>query len=207
MRVAESRAPQASRPDWAGFAFFTVALSSLVYGLIESNQRSFTDGLVLGRFAAAAALLAVFVTVERRSAHPMFDLSLFRLPAFSGGSVAAFGLSASIFAMILYLVLYLQDILPDISQFELVDPAPAGHLDPCACCRTDGRRAVVVRPFRRPAAGVRRDARVRGGRADGLPLRRCVRLGRFLVRDGSAAQPRVHVFLLWGSLWGCRCCS
>ncbi len=111
MRVAESRAPQASRPDWAGFALFTAALSSLVYGLIESNQRSFTDGLVLGCFAAAALLLVAFVIVELSSAHPMFDLSLFRLPAFCGGSVAAFGLSASIFAMILYLVLYLQDIL------------------------------------------------------------------------------------------------
>ena len=106
MRVAESRAPHVSRPDWAGFALFTVALSSLVYGLIESNQRSFTDGLVLGCLAAAALLLAAFVMVERRSAHPMFDLSLFRLPTFSGGSVAAFGLSASIFAMILYPVLF-----------------------------------------------------------------------------------------------------
>ncbi len=111
MKVAESRASQASRPDWAGFALFTVALSSLVYGLIESNQRSFTNGLVLGCFAAAAVLLAVFVIVELRSAHPMFDLALFRLPTFSGGSVAAFGLSASIFAMILYIVLYMQDIL------------------------------------------------------------------------------------------------
>ena len=110
-KVAESRSPRASRPDWAGFALFTVALSSLVYGLIESNQRSFTDGLVLGCFAVAAALLAVFVVVELRSASPMFDLSLFRLPTFSGGSVAAFGLSASIFSMLLYLVLYLQDIL------------------------------------------------------------------------------------------------
>jgi EmrB/QacA subfamily drug resistance transporter len=110
-KVAESRAPRASRPDWAGFALFTVALSSLVYGLIESNQRSFTDGLVLGCFAVAALLLAAFVIVELRSAHPMFDLTLFRLPTFSGGSVAAFGLSASIFAMILYLVLYMQDIL------------------------------------------------------------------------------------------------
>jgi predicted MFS family arabinose efflux permease len=33
------------------------------------------------------------------------------LPTFSGGSVVAFGLSASIFSMLLYLVLYLQDIL------------------------------------------------------------------------------------------------
>jgi EmrB/QacA subfamily drug resistance transporter len=111
LKVAESRAPRASRPDWAGFSLFTVALASLVYGLIESNQRSFTDGLVLGCLAAAAVLLAAFVFVERHSAHPMFDMSLFRLPTFSGGSVAAFGLSGSIFAMLLYLVLYLQDIL------------------------------------------------------------------------------------------------
>src|SRR6266568_1124323 len=60
MKVAESRAPRASRPDWPGFVLFTVALSSLVYGLIESNQRSFTNGLVLGCFAAAAVLLAAF---------------------------------------------------------------------------------------------------------------------------------------------------
>ena len=111
LKVSESRAQQVTRPDWAGFALFTVALSSLVYGLIESNQRSFTDPLVLGCFAVAAVLLVVFVIVERHIAHPMFELRLFMLPAFSGGSVAAFGLSASIFAMLLYLVLYLQDIL------------------------------------------------------------------------------------------------
>jgi EmrB/QacA subfamily drug resistance transporter len=110
-RVAESRSPRATRPDWAGFVIFTAALASLVYGLIESNQRSFTDGLVLGCLAAAAVLLAAFLIVERRSAHPMFDLKLLRLPTFSGGSVAAFGLSASIFSMLLYLVLYIQDIL------------------------------------------------------------------------------------------------
>ncbi|HSR85837.1 MAG TPA: MFS transporter [Streptosporangiaceae bacterium] len=111
MRVGESRAPRATRPDWAGFSLFTVALASLVYGLIESNQKGFTDGLVLGCFAAAAVLLAAFVVVELRIAKPMFDLNLFRLPTFSGGLVAAFGLSASIFSMLLYLVLYLQDIL------------------------------------------------------------------------------------------------
>jgi EmrB/QacA subfamily drug resistance transporter len=111
MRVAESRAQQATRPDWAGFSLFTVALASLVYGLIESNQKGFTDGLVLGCFAAAVVLLVAFVLVELRMTNPMFDLNLFRLPTFSGGLVAAFGLSASIFSVLLYLVLYLQDIL------------------------------------------------------------------------------------------------
>jgi EmrB/QacA subfamily drug resistance transporter len=111
MRVAESRAQQATRPDWAGFGLFTVALASLVYGLIESNEKSFTNSLVLGCFALSAVLLIAFVLVELRMRNPMFDLTLFRLPTFSGGLVAAFGLSASIFSMLLYLVLYLQDIL------------------------------------------------------------------------------------------------
>ena len=111
LRVSESRAPQASGPDWLGFVLFTVALASLVYGLIESSQRSFSDHLVLGCFAVAAVLLVAFVIIELRISHPMFDLSLFKLPTFTGGSVAAFGVSASIFSVLLYLVLYFQDIL------------------------------------------------------------------------------------------------
>ncbi|HET6875984.1 MAG TPA: MFS transporter [Jatrophihabitans sp.] len=111
LRVSESKAAHARRPDWAGFALFTLALASLVYGLIESNQRSFSDGVVVGALAAAGVLLVLFLVVEFRIASPMFDLSLFRKPTFTGGSVAAFGLSASIFALILYLVLYLQDVL------------------------------------------------------------------------------------------------
>ena len=110
-KVAESKAVSARRPDWAGFVLFTLALASLVYGLIESNQRSFGDPLVIGCLVASAVLMVAFVALELRSSAPMFDLSLFRLPTFAGGSIAAFGLSASIFAMLLYLVLYIQDVL------------------------------------------------------------------------------------------------
>ena len=41
----------------------------------------------------------------------MLDLSLFRKPSFAGASVVAFALSASMFAMFLYLTLYIQNIL------------------------------------------------------------------------------------------------
>ncbi|HEY5334386.1 MAG TPA: DHA2 family efflux MFS transporter permease subunit [Mycobacteriales bacterium] len=110
-RVHESKAPNARRPDWLGFVTFTGALATLVYALIESNERSFSSHLVIGCFIASGLLLIAFVAVERLGRHPMFDLSLFRLPTFSGGLVAAFGLSASIFSMLLYLVLYIQDLL------------------------------------------------------------------------------------------------
>ena len=59
----------------------------------------------------AAVLLVVFVTAEHRQARPMLDLTLFRRPAFAGASIVAFSLSASIFAMFLYLTLYIQDVL------------------------------------------------------------------------------------------------
>jgi EmrB/QacA subfamily drug resistance transporter len=110
-QVAESKDPAPRRPDWAGFVTFTAALALLVFGLIKSNDRGFTDGLVLGCFAGAAVLLAAFLAVEVTGRHPMFDLVLFRKPTFTGAAIAAFGISASIFAMLLYLTLYLQDIL------------------------------------------------------------------------------------------------
>jgi EmrB/QacA subfamily drug resistance transporter len=111
LRVAESRLPTAPRPDVPGVIVFTVGLSSLVYGLIESNGHSFSSVRVLGPLIAAGILLFAFVVIEARVRHPMFDLRLFRLPTFTSGLVAAFGISASIFSMLLYLVLYLQDIL------------------------------------------------------------------------------------------------
>jgi EmrB/QacA subfamily drug resistance transporter len=110
-RVRESRDPRPRTPDWWGFVTFTASLSFLVFALIKSSDRGFTDTLVLSCFAAAAVLLAAFLAVELAGREPMFDLGLFSKPTFSGGSIAAFGMSASIFAMFLYLTLYLQDVL------------------------------------------------------------------------------------------------
>lgn len=111
LRVHESKDPSPRRPDWFGFVTFTACLAFLVFGLIKASDRGFTDSLVLGCLAAAAVLLAVFVGVELASRHAMFDLSLLRKPTFTGGSIAAFGISASLFSMLLYLTIYLQDVL------------------------------------------------------------------------------------------------
>src|SRR6478672_12779458 len=111
MRVRESRDPGAHRPDWAGFVLFSGGLACLVYALIESGRSGFGATAVIVCFVAAAVLLAAFVVVEWRVSQPMFDLSLFRLPTFAGGDIAAFGVSAGIFSVLLYLVLYLQDVL------------------------------------------------------------------------------------------------
>jgi EmrB/QacA subfamily drug resistance transporter len=110
-KVAESRAPHARRPDWWGVLTFTTALAALVYALIESSQRSFGSPRVVACFVVAGVLLVAFLLIEHAGKHPMFDLQLFRLPTFSGGLIAAFGISVSIFSLLLYIVLYIQDLL------------------------------------------------------------------------------------------------
>ena len=52
-----------------------------------------------------------FFINEHYTADPMLDLGLFKIPAFVGLSTVAFCLAASIFAMFLYLTLYIQDNL------------------------------------------------------------------------------------------------
>jgi EmrB/QacA subfamily drug resistance transporter len=110
-RVEESRDPSPRHPDWWGFVLFTAGLSSLIYALIEAGLTSFGSTRVVVCFVLAAVLIVGFLLAERYVRDPMFDLSLFRLPTFSGGAIAAFGISASIFSMLLYLTLYLQDLL------------------------------------------------------------------------------------------------
>jgi EmrB/QacA subfamily drug resistance transporter len=110
-RVDEARAPQATRPDWTGFGLLTAGLVGLVYGLIRASETSWTDTLVLTYIAVGVALLAGFVVAETKVAHPMFDLKLLRVPTFAGGSISAFAMNGSLYAMLLYLVVYLQDSL------------------------------------------------------------------------------------------------
>ena len=110
-RVQEFRPPHARRIDFVGFALFTIGLTALVYGLIESSRRGWGSGLVIGALVVAAVMLVAFPLAERLVREPMFDLSLFRKPTFVGGSIAAFGMNGSLYAMLLYLVVYLQGAL------------------------------------------------------------------------------------------------
>jgi EmrB/QacA subfamily drug resistance transporter len=110
-RVEESKSPYPTPPDWIGFALLTTGLVSLIYGLIRAGGNSWSDTGVIICLTIAAAALAGFIAAERRVAHPMFDLSLLRVPTFAGGSIAAFAMNGSLYAVLLWLVIYLQDVL------------------------------------------------------------------------------------------------
>ena len=111
LKVDESRVPGANRPDWPGFVTFSLSLAGLVFGLIRSQPDGWGSATVVGSLAAAAMLMGAFVAIEARSTAPMLDLRLLRVPTFNGGLVAAAAISASIFSLLTYLVIYLQNVL------------------------------------------------------------------------------------------------
>ncbi|MDA8393125.1 MAG: MFS transporter [Actinomycetota bacterium] len=110
-KMDESRAPNAVRPDWPGFVLLTTGLLGVVYGLIRASETSWGDAAVLASLTAGGLLLVGFVVTEWKVRNPLFDLALFRIPTFSGGLVAALAMNGSLFAVFLYLVIYLQDLL------------------------------------------------------------------------------------------------
>jgi len=110
-RVQESRNPHAGRPDWVGFVTFSSALGLLVYGLIEAGKDGWGHSTVVASLVAAAVLMTAFVVSQLLQKDPMFDLALLRKPTFTAGLLAAFGVSASIFSLLTYIVIYLQNVL------------------------------------------------------------------------------------------------
>lgn len=82
--MRESRDPDAAGVDWPGTVAFTGFLATLTWGVLQAPESGWTSGLVVGLFAISAACVVAFVVIERCTARPMLDLSLFRYPRFVG---------------------------------------------------------------------------------------------------------------------------
>jgi EmrB/QacA subfamily drug resistance transporter len=117
LKLRESRDPNATRVDWPGVATFSAALFLLVLALVRGNDEGWGSTLIVSLLAGAGALILAFLAIERRVAEPMLPLELFKRPAFTGVQLAAFAISSSIFALFLYLTLYLQNYL-GLSPFQ-----------------------------------------------------------------------------------------
>jgi len=100
-----------TRLDIPGVASFSAAMFLLVFGIIRTNTEGWVSAATISCLIAAALLIALFVWIEHRVAHPMFDLGLFRRPSFTGVSLGTVAIGGGMFAVYPFLTLYLQNNL------------------------------------------------------------------------------------------------
>jgi EmrB/QacA subfamily drug resistance transporter len=110
-RMVNVSDPEAERLDVAGLVAFATSMFLLVFALIRGDADGWTSTTIVSLFAAAAAMMVLFVVVELLQERPMFDLSLFRNRSFVGVSWATIAAGAGMFAMLPYLTFYLQNDL------------------------------------------------------------------------------------------------
>ena len=110
-KVRESRDPNARGIDWLGLVTFSIANTLLVYALIRGNALGWGSWQITGSLIGSATAFIAFVAVQLRIRNPMLPLGYFRNRSFTGAQIAAFGVSASMFALFLYITLYVQNIL------------------------------------------------------------------------------------------------
>ena len=106
--VPESRDPNPGALDTPGVLLSIAGLGAFVWAVIEAPGRGWTDGLVLGAFAAALVLGVLFVRRQLHARDPLLDMGLFKRPAFSLGSLAISSAFFALFGMIFLMTQYLQ---------------------------------------------------------------------------------------------------
>ncbi|MFB7268650.1 MFS transporter, partial [Streptomyces nojiriensis] len=109
--VPNSRSPQVRRLDPAGLLLSTGGLGVLAYGLIRAGQdASFAEPRVWGSTLVGIALIAAFVVVELRIAHPSFDPRLLAQRRFAAGNLTLMTVFLAMTAASFYLAFYLQGV-------------------------------------------------------------------------------------------------
>ncbi|QNB08787.1 MFS transporter [Herbaspirillum frisingense] len=108
-QVPESRNPLPRPLDPLGILSFSSAVFLLTWALITGPEQGWTSVVCVARGLGGAFLFLLFVAWERRCAHPMLELSLFRHAGFVAAVAAMFAYAASAQVMASLLPLFLQN--------------------------------------------------------------------------------------------------
>jgi len=82
--------PAQSAPiDWLGTGTFTVVIVSFFYAMLEGQEIGFTQPVILVCFVIAVIAFIAFIYVENHAKAPLLDLSIFKIPDYTLGLIAA----------------------------------------------------------------------------------------------------------------------
>jgi MFS family permease len=97
-------------PDAVAATLVTAGIALLSLGLVEGNDWGWGSGRVIAALAGSVVLLGAFVVRIRRHHNPLIEPSLFRIATFRGASIVALTFSIAFGAMLLSIVLWMQDV-------------------------------------------------------------------------------------------------
>ncbi|MDL4821977.1 MFS transporter [Actinomadura opuntiae] len=106
--VPESADPDAPRLDITGALITVVGLGAGVYSIIEAPTEGWTSARTLIGLAAAVVVLAGFVGWELARPNPLLDPRLFRIRAFSAGTLSITVQFFAFFGFVFIVLQYLQ---------------------------------------------------------------------------------------------------
>jgi EmrB/QacA subfamily drug resistance transporter len=98
------------RPDAFGALLITAGVGALTLGLVEGNDWGWGSTRVVVALAAAVAALLAFTLHTARHHNPLVEPTLFKIRNFSGASAVALTFSMAFGAMLLSIVLWMQDV-------------------------------------------------------------------------------------------------
>ncbi len=105
-----------ARIDWAGNASFATGLILIMIGITygiepaNGNDMGWTSASVIALLAAGVASLIAFVIIEARAREPMFRLHLFKIKAFTFGTLSTFLSAIGRGGLMFMLIIWLQGI-------------------------------------------------------------------------------------------------
>jgi len=97
--------------DVAGAITVTSSLMLFVYGLTSGSEHGWGSGSTSVSLAASAALLTLFIGIERRAASPLMPLGIFRVRTLAAGNAVLVVIASITFSNFFLLALYLQQVL------------------------------------------------------------------------------------------------
>src|SRR4029077_16408539 len=110
LRVVPTSARERGRIDVTGAVIATVSLAALVFGLSHAAEHGWGVASTVGPIAAGVLGLAAFVTIERRSSHPLTPLWVFADRNRGGAYLIQALLGAALFGFFFLSTLLLQNV-------------------------------------------------------------------------------------------------
>ena len=108
---------EAARPrtaggfDVAGAALVTGGMLLLVYALVRAPEIGWGSAHTIGELGTAAALVAAFTGVQRRSRDPLFPFAILRVRGLAAADATQLIAFAGFLSLFYFLTLYMQNVL------------------------------------------------------------------------------------------------